>query len=252
MPSRRVKRRIFAGSVCEQYVFTTPSRTGSLQTAEPRVRFKTEDERIQHRESISRRHHARVFNANFNPQSLYTTLTLDNDHEVHTLEEGRKIGDLLVRRLKYANPDAQIMLYMGRGRSTSRIHYHMVSNGLTEEAIRGKWKAGKIVRIDKLKTNNYYNGENHGQDYTGLANYLFAHWTPEQGGKRWKQTKNIVQPEYEKPTVVTRKYTVDNPPVAPKGYKLVESKATQYGYLYFKYVVECVKNNTERTQRKQC
>ena len=76
----------------------------------------------------------------------------------------------------------------------------------------------------------------HGQDYTGLANYLFDHWTPEQGGHRWRPTKNLRQPEREKPKEIKREYSEHKPPKAPKGYMLVESRATKYGYLYFKYV----------------
>ena len=44
------------------------------------------------------------------------------------------------------------------------------------------------------------------------------------------------KPEREPSVPVKRNYTEDKPPRPPKGYILVESKATQYGYLYFKYV----------------
>lgn len=209
-----------------------------LKTAEPQERFKTEEERARHRDMQSRRHHARVFNSNFNPQSLYTTLTFDNEHEVHTFEEGKRVGDLYVRRLKYINPDAQIMFYMGRGKGTNRIHFHMVSNGLEKRSIRMKWQAGSVVRVEPLRAHNYYNGVNHGRDYTGLANYLFDHWTPEQGSHRWKQTKNIRQPERRTPKVIKRKYSESKPPRPPKGYRLVECKSNHFGYQYFKYVKE--------------
>ena len=48
--------------------------------------------------------------------------------------------------------------------------------------------------------------------------------------------KNLRQPEREKPKEIKRQYSEQKPPRAPKGYVLVESKATRYGYLYFKYV----------------
>ena len=105
-----------------------------------------------------------------------------------------------------------------------------------EELIRQKWYLGSVVRIEHLKEHCYYDGVDHGQDYTGLANYLFDHWTPEQGGHRWKGTKNLSQPERENPKEIKRQYSEQKPPRAPKGYVLVESKATRYGYLYFKYV----------------
>ena len=95
---------------------------------------------------------------------------------------------------------------------------------------------GEIVRIEHLKEHNYYNGIDCGQDYTGLANYLFDHWSPEQGGHHWKATLNLDKPEREPNTSVKMNYTENKPPRAPKGYIFVESKTTKYGYLYFKYV----------------
>ena len=125
----------------------------------------------------------------------------------------------------------------------------MVTNGITEEQIREKWKAGTVLRIEHLREHNYYTGVDHGQDYTGLANYLFDHWTPEQGGHRWKQTRNARKPERETPTVAKRIYTESKPPRPPKGYILVETKSTKYGYLYFKYVLEPPKRKRKRAAK---
>ncbi len=112
-----------------------------------------------------------------------------------------------------------------------------------------EWIYGSIVRIDHLREHNYYDGIDHGQDYTGLANYLFDHWTPEQGGHRWKQTRNARKPERETPTVAKRVYTESKPPRPPKGYILVETKSTKYGYLYFKYVLEPPKRKRKRAAK---
>ena len=235
---QRVKRRIFSGVVCEQEVFNVSDRLTDVKKAEPRPRFKTEEEREQHKIGISRRKHARLVNENFSPRSLYSTLTLDDENEVHTFKEAKRIRDLFVRRLKYAFPDAVIFIYLGRGKNTNRIHAHMLSDGVPEEAIKKQWVYGNIVRINHLREHNYYDGVDHGQDYTGLANYLFDHWTKEQGGHRWKQTRNARKPDRETPTVAKRVYTESKPPRPPKGYILVETKSTKYGYLYFKYVLE--------------
>lgn len=234
---QRVKRRIFSGAVCEQEVYNVPDRLRNLDKAEPRPRFKNEEEREAHRIGISRRKHARLINENYGPTSLYSTLTLDNESEVHTFEEARRIRDNFVRRLKYHAPDARINIYMGRGKSTHRIHFHMISEGVPESLIREQWALGEVLRIGHLREHNYYNGVDHGRDYTGLANYLFDHWTPEQGGHRWKATKNLRKPERETPTITRREYTPSKPPRAPKGYTLVEARVTQFGYLYFKYVL---------------
>lgn len=235
----RIKRRIYSGAVCEQEIFSVSDRAKNINAAEPPARFKTEEERDRHRLGISRRHHARLVNANFTPQSLYSTLTLDNENEVHTFAEAWKLGTLFMRRLKYANPEARFILYMGRGKSTNRIHFHMLSDGLTEEQIKSRWKYGQVLRIEHLRAQNRYNGVDHGQDYTGLANYLFDHWTPEQQTrKRYRNTTNLKQPETEPATVIKRNYSAKSPPRPPKGYKLVNCLDNGAGYLCFKYVCQ--------------
>ena len=147
---QRVKTRIFSGSVCEQIVFNVPDRVRDIKKAEPRPRFKTPEEREQHRIGISKRNHARLFNQNFGPSSLYSTLTLNNEYEVHTFQEARRLRDNYTRRLMYHFPGARILIYMGRGKGTHRIHFHMVSEGIPEDMITKLWGMGEIVRIEHL------------------------------------------------------------------------------------------------------
>ena len=232
-----IKKRIFAGVVCEQEVyFAARKGNGARVRHVPRIRFKSEAERERHRLEISRRLHTRLFNENFNPSSLYSTLTLDDDHEVYTKEEMDRIADNYARRLKRAYPDAVFFMYVGQGATTQRWHLHMVSNGLPDIVIAEKWHEGEIKRIVNLREHNRYNGVDHGADYTGLANYLFNHWKPEYGGKRWKMTRNARRPIEEEPVECKRWYSIEHPPIAPKGYELVESECTEYGFYRFKYV----------------
>lgn len=233
---KKVKQRVFSGCVCEQVIFFISNNVKNLKAAKPRQRFRTEEERELHKEKIARKRHAQQFNATYNPQSLYSTLTLDDENEVHTFDEARRLGTNYWRRLKRANPRAQFHLYMGRGKHTSRIHFHLVSNGLTEDEIAKEWGYGSVVRVEHLREHNFYDGVDHGQDYTGLANYLFDHWTPEQGGHRYRATRNISKPENEEPTLVKRNYTAEKPPRMPEEYKLVEYEENEFGYQYFKYV----------------
>lgn len=244
MGVKTMKRRIFSGVICEQLVYNVPTGIRDLKSYTPekpsRKRFKDESERAKHREEISRRTHIRSFHANFGTESIYSTLTFDDDWEVHTFADAKRIRRNFVRALQRAHPEAVIFLYMGRGKGTDRIHFHMVSQGVPKEVISEKWKYGSVKRFNNLRAHNWYNDVDHGQDYSGLANYLFDHWTEEVGGHRWFQTKNAKKPDAEEPTEVrvTGGYSEKRPPVAPKGYKLVEIKSNQYGYLYFKYVVE--------------
>ncbi len=243
---KRIKRRIFAGPVCEQIVCNVSDRVMDIKTAKPRIRFKTEEEREKHKLEISRRRHARQFQANFSPSSIYSTLTFSDEYEVHAFPEARRIRDNYCRRLLRAYPNAVIFIYMGRGKSTHRIHFHMVSEGIPEDVIRQKWVSGTILRTEHLREHNYFNGKNRGQDYSGLANYLFNHWTPEQGGHRWKQCGKVRKPDIEDPTLCIREYSESKPPRAPKGYILVETKSNQYGYLYFRYVMEPPKQKRKK------
>ena len=224
-----------------------------MKTARPaKPRFKTQEEREAHKLGISRRKHVRIVNANFSSKSLYSTLTLDDENEVHTFQEARRLRDNFVRRLQYHYPNARIMIYMGRGKRTHRIHFHMLTDGIPAEAIEKLWGMGDVKRVEPMREHNYYNGVDCGQDYTGLANYLFDHWTPEQGGHRWKGSrKTLVKPEYEEATEARRVYTTDKPPRAPKGYMLVDTKETTYGYLYFKYVLKPQPVKRSRKKKKE-
>ena len=233
----RVKRRTFSGDVCEQEVYTVSNRA-NLKTVEHKPRFKTEAEREKHKIDISRRKHARLVNENFSPRSLYSTLTFNIKNEIHTAEECRYIRDLYVRRLKYAFPDAVIFAYYGQGEKTHRFHLHVLSDGVPEDVIKEKWGFGDVCRIEHLRERCFYDGKDYGQDYTGLANYLFDHWQPAFGGHRWKMTKNAKKPQREPAKEAKREYSEKKPPAAPKGYVLVETKTTKYGYLYFKYILE--------------
>lgn len=250
----RVKKRIFSGAVCEQEVYTVSDRTANVAKSQYKPVLRTDEERERHNLMIARRKHARVFNENFSPTSLYSTLTFDNDHEVHDWGEARRLRTLYKRRLQYACPDAKINLYMGRGRNTKRIHFHMVSDGVPEEVIKAQWIYGDIVQIEHLRKHNYYNGIDHGCDYTGLANYLFDHWTPEQGTKhRYLSTRNMRQPESEDAKVALRSYSPDSPPIAPKGYRLVECIQNRFGYMCFKYIKEPEDEPPNRPRkRKNC
>ncbi len=234
---KRVKRAVFAGAVCEQIVYTVADNTRDIKNSKPKPRFKNDEERERFNAEIARRHHAMLFNNTFRAgSSLYSTLTFDDEHEVHTFAEAKRIQDAFITRLRRRYRSAQIMLYKGRGKSTERIHFHMVSEGVPEEVIREQWIYGEIVSINKLREHNKYNGVDYGADFTGLANYLFNHWTPEQGGHRYYRTRNIEAPKKERVTLILRDYSVDKPPRAPKGYKLVERESNEFGYLYFKYV----------------
>lgn len=233
---KRVKKRIFSGVVCEQLCYNVRDSADPRRADPPSPRFLNEEERNWHRDDIARRRFVRRVNANFGKGSLYSTLTCDQEDELHDFPTAKKLWRNFARRLKRAFPKAVICAVMGRGKHTNRIHFHMISAGLPEEIIRKQWRYGSVVRIEPLREHNYYEGVDHGRDYTGLANYLFAHWTPEQGGHRYFLTRNAREPEVEPAREVKTDYTEERAPRPPKGYILVAVKKTGYGLTYFKYI----------------
>lgn len=243
MGVKTMKDRTFFGPICIQRVYNVPDGARNISQYDPekakRERFDDEAAYDKFKAEISRRKHYRNFMDNFSPSSLYSTLTFATEWEVHTFDEARIVRRRYIRVLRHAFPDAVIFLYMGRGKATNRIHFHMVSEGVPEDVIQKKWKYGSVVRIEHLREHCYYGGIDHGADYAGLANYLFDHWTEEVGGHRWFQTKNARKPKPEEPTEVKIRggYSEKRPPQAPKGYKLVEIKKTKYGFYSFKYVL---------------
>ena len=238
---KRCKRRKFAGAVCEQIVYKVAERTDFKDSKPRKPRFQTQAERDEFNGKVSAARFAAMVNASFSPASLYSTLTLDAEHEVHTAQEMRRIRDNLFRRLQYHYPESKTVMVYGKGKSTNRFHLPLITDGSPEEALGRLWGMGSVIDCKHLRRHNYYMDKNgnkvdHGQDYTALANYLHGHWRKEFGGHRYKASRSCVRPEPEPATEAVRDYSVERPPVAPRGYVLVEARATQYGLLYFKYV----------------
>ena len=170
---QRVKRRTFSGVVCEQEVYNVPDRIKSLEKAEPRPRFKNEEERELHRIGISRRKHARLINENYGPTSLYSTLTLDNESEVHTFDEARRIRDLYRPAPEIPRARREDQYLHGPRQDDFPYTFSHDFRGRLGKLIRDLWGLGDVLRIEHLREHNYYNGVDYGRDYTGLANYLF-------------------------------------------------------------------------------
>lgn len=237
---KQLKRRIFAGTTLDQEVMPcTDPVSGDIKKAKPKLRFKDDAERAKHRMDMARRHFIRVFNATFRAGDLYATLTFDDAHEVHTFAEARRIRDNYWRRLRRACPRAVMVIVMGRGKSTSRIHFHLVAQNVPEEVLKRAWTWGMVLEpVRVLRSHNTYENVDHGADFRGLATYLFNHWTPEQGGHYYKATRNVQQPDREKPTEAKRRYSPKRPPDAPKGYLYIGCDPTPYGYVCYHYILD--------------
>lgn len=249
---KRVKRRIWSGSVLEQEIYTVGDHD-TPKSAKPRLRFHDEAERIAHREKQALREFTRWMNANFTERDLYVTLTLDDEHEVHDFAEAKRLRANFARRLQRRYPDAVLCIFCGHGKSTQRIHYHMVVKGMTvdvdeeKRVIREVWGMGKVTRVEHMRKRNILNnGVVVGRDYSGLAAYLWRHWTPEQGGHHCYKTRNGVSCEREDARECNTKYSIAKPPrvpAAPEGMEwvLCDHEKTRYGYQWFKWTLMPVK-----------
>lgn len=241
--STQVKMRVFAGAVCDQIVYQKMDDSArKISVRNPRPRFRADGEREEFNRQIAKRNHALLINANFGPSSWFHTLTFSDEWEVYNFDDARRLRNNYIRRLRRRYPDAKLAIYMGRGKSTARIHLHMLSDGIPPEEIRKLWGYGNIVAGSRFREHNVdrATGKDHGHDYTNVANYCFDHWTPEQGkGKRYYHTNNFVQPEREKATVCVAHYDEKHPPRPPKGYVYTgDCYITTYGYMRFRYIVD--------------
>lgn len=104
----------------------------------------------------------------------------------------------------------------------------------------GRWKVSETEHLKE--ENRLRNGVVTGRDYSGLAAYLWKHWTREQGGQHVFKTRNGVKCDREDAAECHTEYTMARPPKTPKapeGYEweLVDGMSTDYGYRWFKWVL---------------
>lgn len=238
-PFGRVEKRTYAGTVLRREIFTvSPRITVPDKTEEIKPRFQSVEERKAHSLAMSRKKHIDLVNTNFRPGDLYLTLTFDKKNECHCFEDAKQLTTKYIRRIRRVYKNAVIFWYIGRGENTDRYHTHMLMHGVPDNFAYEKWGYGRIEATRRLWAHVMYDGIDHGADYTSLANYLFDHWEPEQGPHRYHHTRNAKKPDVEGYRPSRRKYSEEHPPAAPKGYKLVSSVCTRYGYQCFTYVLE--------------
>jgi len=234
------KRVTRSGAVYEIEYYPVSECVRDLSSSNPKPEnIRTPEEKKRYNHHKSEKQFIRIINTNFTSSAYYVTLTYNNEHLPESYSEALKNAENYTRRLKYLNPNARIISVTGYGRRTGRLHHHYIMSGISESDIRSRWTFGTIVKVEHLRKHNYYNGVDHGEDFTALAVYLHGHASDLHKGKRWKQTKNIQQPVRDKAKQVKRVYSVKCPPKAPRGFVFVEARTGEYyksGYVYFKYV----------------
>lgn len=236
------KRVTRSGAVYEIEIYPVSDKVRDFSKSEPKpVNVRTPEEKKQYNRHKSEKHFVRLVNKNFTGSGYYVTLTYDNEHLPQSYTAALKCLDNYIRRLRYSNQNARIIAVTGYGSRSGRLHHHLIIEGVSEGDILSRWNCGSVAKAEHLRKHNYYNGIDCGEDFTALAVYLHKHAPAEYKGKRWKQTKSIMQPIQEKARQVKRAYSPERPPKAPAGYVFVEARTSEYyksGYVYFKYVRE--------------
>lgn len=251
----RCAKKTVSGAVCEIEVFSVPDGVKLTKNTNPKPQnVRTDEEKARCNRHKSEKHFIRLVNTNFTSAGYYVTLTYDDEHLPLSYSEAVKNLVNYVRRLRSSNPHAKIVAVTGYGSRSGRLHHHLIVSGVSEGDLLGKWFFGDIAKVEHLHGNEY------GEDFTALAIYLHKHTPAEHKGKRWKQTKNIVQPIQSKAHEVKRPYSENRPPKAPDGFVLVEVKTCEFfnGYICFKYVREIQEplniqpNFSKRKQLSEC
>ncbi|MBQ8780682.1 MAG: hypothetical protein IJZ72_03290 [Oscillospiraceae bacterium] len=234
-----------SGPVLEIEQVPISEKVGNLSrvTLENKDNIRTPEEKEKYNRHKSCKVFVRIVCSSFTSKGFYVTLTYSDEYLPSDYQAAQKELENYIRRLKYSNPNAVIVAVTGYGKSTGRLHHHLIIEGVNEADIFKKWGKGEVVKAEHLREHNIYNGIDHGEDFTALAEYLHAHTPSEHKGRRWKQTKNISKPYQKRKKLNSKVYSPENPPKAPEGYKLVTARPNEdysyfykSGYSYFKYV----------------
>lgn len=226
-----------AGAVVEIEFYSVPENArGEAVKPNPR-NVRTPEQKEKYNNYKSEKQAIRLINANFTAAGYYVTLSYDAEHLPKSYDAAEKNARLFLNRLKYKFPNTKIICFTAAGDVSGRFHHHLIIEGVPESYILKKWSGGKIVKIERLRAHNYYNGMDCGEDFTALAKYLHRQVPGRKGRKRWTET-GLTQPKQEKTKSALLAYTAKKPPKAPSGYRLVEVRDCEYfasSYICFKF-----------------
>lgn len=230
-----------AGNVIETEVYRSlrTRRSNEKMKDRPILRSpnqdKTNEKQAEYNKRLARQHFQRLINTNFSwRNSLYVTLTYEGQEP--SVDNARKAIDNYIRRLRRQSPHLKYIVTTGR-KNKERIHHHLLLANVQAKQIADKWTFGKIKKIEALYKKNFdADGQDCGEDYSRLANYMFKH-CKDIKGKKWKQSRNLVQPLVE---IKERKYDKRGTPKAKDGFVLLEKYENDSDYIgvyrYYKYI----------------
>ncbi len=124
---------------------------------------------------------------NYDEQGYVGTLVFDAGHATKDFGTAIHRRDAFFVHLETKYPSIQMILAMGRGQVTDRIHFHIIAKDITREQIEKAWLWGRVTEWHPIKRSRETMSE---EPYRALASYFCAHWTEEQGGLPFFATRN--------------------------------------------------------------
>ena len=171
-----------------------PEFSRKQMKADKTIKKKTRLSQKNLNDKNSRKHLARLLNANFDSNSYWLTYTYDNKHLPKSIEEAQKNMRNCIRRinrlLKKRNLENARYVYITEFSRDKKIrcHHHVVIDcGLSMNELEEIWNCGKRNNIRRIDDDE--------EGLTGLANYLSK---DPKGKKRWNASKNLKQPTIRK------------------------------------------------------
>ena len=204
----RYRKTIVSGDVIEIEEYTTRV---ALNQCRPRSgkQLKTDDSKSELNRRNALKKLCRLINANFGEGDLFITLTHKEEIDPDTAE--KELTNFLrrLKRYRQRNDMPQLKYIAVTETGARREHHHAIINAIPQDAINQLWGKGRVM-TSVIEP---------GGDYTGLAIYITKD-QHEPGKRRWRQSKNLKQPEITVKRLKSNKVRKLYP---PKGYVVVEN-----------------------------
>lgn len=195
MPYR--EKRIKSGKILEIEIYPITKKEQKKKRAKKLKESSIEQKKLN--EKNAKKHCVRLVHQNFTNDDIVMHPTYDDDNLPNSPEEAENNLRNFIRRyknmaqkrglkeIKYIAVTEYYRPEPGDNRKKIRIHHHLIisGKGIDRDEADSLWGYG-IANADRLKFRK--------KGYEGIVKYMLK---DPKGAKRWKQSKNIKQPDYE-------------------------------------------------------
>ncbi|MFR1531983.1 MAG: hypothetical protein ACLSUU_06250 [Christensenellales bacterium] len=194
----RVKT-IKAGNMLECEIYPIWNTRSALSRAPKKKESRKEQRNLNRKNAV--KHLVRLINANFEAdRDIWVHLGYDDDHLPENAKEASKEVQRYIRKLRtYARrkgwDELKYIYVTQRGKTTKRIHHHLVINFPDRDIAEQLWHGGKYPRANRLRIGDPR------FKFEGMANYIGS---DHDGTKSYVASRNLKQPTI---TVADAKFT---------------------------------------------